>query len=132
MSLWDEDPYRLFDIPVFAGSSVGGWYEPIAESNALFVHRSLWEELGGFDERFLERGGGLLNLDLFCRAVALPDVRVVTLLGEGTFHQVHGGVATNALVDMFPRFDAEYERIRGHKFRRPAYVSSYVGEDRKT
>ena len=93
---WTEDGYRLFDISVFAGSSAGGWFKPIGESNAIFMRKALWDELGGFDERFQSPGGGYVNLDTLSRAVALPGVTVVTLLGEGTFHQVHGGVATNA------------------------------------
>lgn len=35
---------------------------------------------------------------LYDRACSLPHAQVVVLPGEGTFHQVHGGVATNALV----------------------------------
>jgi glycosyltransferase involved in cell wall biosynthesis len=51
-SRWTEDSYRLFDISVFAGSSKHGWFRPMSESNAIFMRRELWKELGGFDERF--------------------------------------------------------------------------------
>ncbi len=54
---WRIDPYRLFQISVFAGSSNDGWFMPIAESNALFLRRRLWDELGGYDERFVTPGG---------------------------------------------------------------------------
>jgi hypothetical protein len=49
------------------------------------------------------------------------------LLGEGTFHQVHGGVATNALTSPWQEFHAEYERIRGMPFAAPRVDSMYVG-----
>jgi glycosyltransferase involved in cell wall biosynthesis len=126
---WTEDGYRLFDISVFAGNSAGGWFRPMRESNAVFMRRALWQELGGLDERFVTPGGGFVNLDLLTRAVALPDAEVVTLLGEGTFHQVHGGVAANAVDhDPVPRFLQEYAAIRGQPYRDPAYESLYVGE----
>jgi glycosyltransferase involved in cell wall biosynthesis len=124
---WMADGYRLFDISVFAGSSSGGWFEPIAESNALFLAPALWRELGGFDERFRSPGGGLVNLDTYARACDLPDSLLVTLLGEGSFHQVHGGVATNAEVHPFPEFLREYVAIRGRDYARPDRPSVYLG-----
>lgn len=124
---WTEDGYRLFDISVFAGSSQHGWFLPISESNALFMRRPLWEELGGLDEQFVTPGGGLANLDMFARAVQLPRSQVVTLLGEGTFHQVHGGVATNALQSIHHVFFEEYALLRGAPYAGPSYQSLYVG-----
>lgn len=124
---WWEDGYRLFEHSVFAGSSRGGWFRPINESNALFMRRALWDELGGFDERYQTPGGGLVNLDTLTRAVDLPGATAVTLLGEGTFHQVHGGVATNAAVDPYHIFDEEHRRIRGRPFETREYRSLYLG-----
>jgi glycosyltransferase involved in cell wall biosynthesis len=124
---WTEDGYRLFDVSVFAGSSAGGWFRPIGESNAIFMRKPLWDELGGFDDRFQTLGGGYVNLDTLARAVALPEVTVVTLLGEGTFHQVHGGVATNATHNVHDAFQAEYMNIRGHPIKAPVYRTLYVG-----
>jgi hypothetical protein len=124
---WTEDGYRLFNIAAFAGSSRGGWFSTINESNAIFLRRELWRELDGFDERFQTPGGGYANLDLFSRAVSLPDACVITLLGEGTFHQFHGGVATNAIQSQHDIFRAEYETVRGHKFHTPRYQSIYLG-----
>ena len=43
----------------------------------------------------------------------------IMLLGEATFHQVHGGVATNAPVSRWDEFNREYAAIRGHGFERP-------------
>lgn len=124
---WMEDGYRLFDISVLAGSSAGGWLRPIAESNAIFMRKALWVELGGYDERFQTPGGGYANLDTFARAVMLPGISAVTLLGEGTFHQVHGGIATNAAHDVHGAFQAEYMNIRGRPFQAPVYQSLYLG-----
>jgi hypothetical protein len=124
---WEEDGYRLFDVSVLAGSSADGWFLPLAESNGLFMPRRMWQELGGLDERFASPGGGLLSLDTYARACKLPDTLLVVLLGEGTFHQVHGGAATNALSSPWDDFHDEYVRIRGQPFARPAAEPVYFG-----
>ncbi len=124
---WEEDGYRLFEISSFAGSSAGGWFQPIGESNALFLTRAQWEALGGYDLRFEMSGGGLANLDTWRRACEAPDSEVIILLGEGTFHQIHNGVATNADRPMFPVFHEEYQRIRGAPFVAPAVSPVYIG-----
>jgi cephalosporin hydroxylase/glycosyltransferase involved in cell wall biosynthesis len=124
---WTEDGYRLFDISVPAASASLGWFAPMNESNAIFMRRSLWKELGGLECQFESPGGGLVNLDLLSRACQLPDVTIVTLLGEGTFHQIHGGVATNAKESPREVFRAEYAKIRGRRYQKPAYRSLYFG-----
>lgn len=118
---WENDGYALFDISVPAASSAGGWFDLPAESNALFLPNHLWEELAGYDERFETPGGGLVNLDTFRRACDLPDTTLTMLLGEGTFHQVHGGISTNNPEPTetqlrFEGFHEEYVRIRGRPF----------------
>jgi len=125
---WEEDGYRLFDISVFAGSSSRGLFMPMGESNALFLTRAMWDELGGLDERFGSPGGGLVNLDAYVRACALPDSQLMILLGEGTFHQVHGGASSNAKASPWKRFHDEYVDIRGHAFERPDNAPVYVGQ----
>ena len=124
---WTEDGYNLFDIAAFAGSSAGGWFQPITESNALFMTRAVWEALGWLDEGFAAPGGGLVNLDLYRRATDLPGSELSMLLGEGSFHQIHGGVATNALVSPFELFHDEYKRLRGGAFVPPARLGRAVG-----
>ena len=124
---WTGDGYRLFSISAFAGSSENGWFGTISESNAIFLRKELWHELDGFDEQFQAPGGGLVNLDTLLRAVMLPGVSVITLLGEGTFHQVHGGIATNAAQPPWDAFHAEYRAIRGREFSPPTYRSLYLG-----
>jgi glycosyltransferase involved in cell wall biosynthesis len=125
---WKDDGYRLFDISVFDESCGPTWLTPMAESNALFMSRALWKELGGFDNRFTSRGGGLVNLDTWSRAIQLPDITAVSLMGEATFHQIHGGVATNGTHDAIREFFNEYEDIRGVEFEIPNISYSLFGK----
>ena len=109
---WPDDGYRLFDI---ATGEMASPTSPMLESNALFLPRGLWEELGGYDERFALPGGGLANPDVFVRAVALQNAQLVRILGEGTFHQIHGGLTTGALrptLDYVKEASREYYALR--------------------
>jgi glycosyltransferase involved in cell wall biosynthesis len=117
---WETNGYELFNIASFDPSSRFGFYELPAESNALFMRRELWTECGGFDAAFRSIGGGLCNLDLWSRLCEDDRNVLVILLGEGTFHQFHGGVATNAKVDPWVTFHKEYVDIRGVEFRFPS------------
>ncbi|PWE18736.1 hypothetical protein DDZ18_03850 [Marinicauda salina] len=124
---WRENGYRLFEISVFAASSAKGWFKPIAESNAVFLPRSLWDQLGGLDERFRSPGGGKVNLDFWKRAVeAVGDPWMI--LGEGTFHQVHGGAATNQAAPARKQMDDEYTELQGVRFRSPQYRPRLIGQ----
>jgi Glycosyl transferase family 2/Methyltransferase domain len=124
---WETDGYRLFTISVFAGSSGGGWFELPAESNAFFLRAEHWRALGGWDEGFVTPGGGLSNLDTWARACADPTGELIMLLGEATFHQFHGGVATNSPNPPFELFHEEYRRLRGRPYERPTRPSLYFG-----
>ncbi|MFA5940166.1 MAG: glycosyltransferase [Sinimarinibacterium sp.] len=127
---WQNDGYELFRICAPAMSSSGGYFQPIAESNCFTVPKKILTEIGGFDERFVEPGGGLVNLHIHNLLVTHPALAPVMLLGEASFHQFHGGVATNTPVAQSPfaRFCAEYERVTGQAFakrwRDPAYWGS--------
>jgi hypothetical protein len=46
---------------------------------------------------FAAASGGLLNLETFRRAIEQPDAELVLSIDEGTFHQVHSGVAITLL-----------------------------------
>lgn len=120
---WPTDGYRLFEISTMDESSSGGWFFGPFESNALFLPADAWSALGGFDERFDVPGGGLVNYDALRRATELEDLEWVILLGEATFHQLHGGIATNAAPtqqeDSMRRWVADYERIAARPLERP-------------
>ena len=125
---WDQDGYKLFEISTLAGSSALGWFLPILESNCITLDREHFFSLGGFSEEFRSPGGGFVNLDFYERAVADRQRQLVILLGEGTFHQAHGGVATNRQ-DNEPirRFQEEYRRIRGRDYVAPKTNPMFLG-----
>jgi hypothetical protein len=123
---WEDDGYRLFANSTLAGSSAWGWFRPLAESSALFMPKEVWKELQGLDERFAMPGGGLVNHDLYRRACAATGTKLVVLLGEGTFHQFHGGAATSRRFD-FEDMQADYERLRGGRYRAPRKETFYFG-----
>ncbi len=114
---WRADGYALFSICALAGSSAKGWFHLPSETNALFLSREEYERLGGYDLRFQSPGGGLINHDFWNRICADEKTRLIMLLGEGTFHQVHGGVASNATESPWSRFAEEYETIKGTPYR---------------
>jgi hypothetical protein len=125
---WRADGYRLFQIGCLAQSSSAGWLGAIDESNCIGMRRDSWHRLEGYEERFISPGGGLVNPDFYRRACDLLGAPVI-LLGEGTFHQFHGGVATNA-----PRAGRpvrpmleEYIAIRGSSFVAPAVQPLLLG-----
>lgn len=123
---WQERGYDLFDISTLAGSSGRGWFGPLGESSALFMAPSLWAELGGLDERFALPGGGLVNHDLYRRACTAEGTVLVHLLGEGTFHQHHGGAATSRRFT-FEEMQDDYAAIRGERYRPPAKEPIHLG-----
>lgn len=94
---WPRDGYRLFEVgaPLRAGANKITWISKMFESNCLFMHRALFDAINGADERFDLPGGGFLNLDLYKRACDAPGAVPVQLIGEGSFHQLHGGTTTN-------------------------------------
>jgi hypothetical protein len=92
---WPSDGYRLFEIGHFIGDR--DWLDGLWESNCIFATRSLLEQAGLFDPSFAMAGGGYANLDFYERLVASPETTMVTVLGEGSFHQLHGGTTTNQL-----------------------------------
>jgi cephalosporin hydroxylase len=136
---WPTDGYRLFEISHFIGDR--DWFDWMWESNCLFVPRKLLAQVGGLDESFAMPGGGFANLELYERIGSSPDVTVTTLLGEGSFHQIHGGTTTNE-ADLEERerrltaYREHYAGLRGRAFRghgKPIhYTGKMIGSARRT
>jgi cephalosporin hydroxylase len=127
---WPSAGHRLFEIGHFVGDR--DWLDGLWESNCIFVSRALMEQVGGFDESFAMAGGGYANLELYERLGSSPDITVCTIMGEGSFHQTHGGTTTNQ-VDAETRrsrvfgYGQEYARLRGRFFRGPGKPIHFVG-----
>lgn len=117
---WPNDGYKLFTISSLIGAH-NGWLLPMSESNCVFVLRSTYDELGGFDERFNASGGGLANLDFYYRLCEHLTTELIILVGEGSFHQIHGGVSTNnsdghLFQNNLASWKEQYKAIRGKEW----------------
>jgi cephalosporin hydroxylase len=127
---WPQAGHRLFEIGHFVGDR--DWFDGVWESNCMFVPRSVLAQVGSFDETFSTAGGGYANLELYERLGASPDITVCTIMGEGSFHQTHGGTTTNQ-IDAAERrsrvfgYSQDYARLRGRFFRGPGKPLHYVG-----
>ena len=117
---WPGDGYRLYEIgvPLQGGVPRITWFNKMVETNCLFIYRAAFERLGGADERFDFPGGGFLNIDLYREACELPTATPVQLVGEGSFHQLHGGTTTNVTPEerdtKVQQYLDQYRQIRGH------------------
>jgi len=127
---WQKDGYILFDISSVALSSKEGYFSKLLESNCVTISRKTFQQIGGFNEKFKSAGGGLVNLEFFTRINQVDDIKPVMLLGEATFHQFHGGTATNIPLKDHPwdKMAREYREIRGEPYqpyyRKPVYFGS--------
>lgn len=128
---WPNNGYRLFEISSLAPSSESGFFLPIHESNSFFLKRAGYDSIGGFDEVFDLPGGGLANLDCYRRALERPGSRLVMLLGEGSFHQLHGGISTNVPVSegaqRFARWADQYRQLRGEPWQPAGVAPVFLG-----
>jgi hypothetical protein len=117
---WQDDGYRLFEISTLAPSSRSGFLGGVPPECSWFaMARASFQKIGGFDARFWSPGGGLVNQDLRNRALLVPEVAPVVILGDGVFHQFHGGITTNVKSQELPMtlnlFLEEYSAIRGQE-----------------
>ena len=136
---WPNDPYKLFEISALGESAKNGWLQNLAESNVLFMKKKFYEEMSGYDEAFDIPGGGIVNLDFFKRGVEHPDTQYVLLLGEGSFHQYHGGVTTSRRVGLPSKevegkttwevYSEQYEKIRGVAYEGPNVKPILYGQE---
>lgn len=119
---WRNNGYRLFEIATIAPSSVAGILGGIPPECSWFVMpRQLFVDLGGYDARFCSPGGGLVNHEFMQRVVLRYGDTIVMLVGEGTFHQIHGGITTSSEPGHHPlgQFMDEYRSLFGVDYQRP-------------
>lgn len=131
---WKTNGYSLFQISSPGLSSRRGFFSDIAESNCIGLRKKDFFRLGGYRNEFRSPGGGLCNHDLFNRVHQSQEMQPVLLLGEASFHQLHGGVCSNIPIDQHPwdAMENEYAQIVGerwrNKFRPPLYLGSFRRE----
>lgn len=126
---WRSNGYRLFGISSLGLSSKNGYFSEVSESNCFTMKKRDFLEMGGLDESFTGLGGGLANLDFFNRVHANLGFSPIMLLGEATFHQFHGGVASNAPLDKHPwdEMAREYREIKGRAYKKVYRPPEYHG-----
>jgi cephalosporin hydroxylase len=117
---WPADGYEMFQIGVPLDENPNQWFNPMAESNCLFMPAELYQQIGGLDEAFSEPGGGFSNLDLLRRAANGGQESITCLVGEATFHQYHGGTTTNVSDEekdaRVRAYSTTYRDLRGEAF----------------
>jgi hypothetical protein len=127
---WRRDGYSLFSISSVALSSGRGFFSQVKESNCFALRREDFVKAGLYLPQFQGPGGGLCNLELFNRLNALNWVQPTMLLGEASFHQYHGGIATNIPIEQHPwkTMEKEYASIVGTRYRPIFRPPLYFGE----
>jgi hypothetical protein len=128
---WQRNGYRLFDISCICGANPNGFFHPFMECNCFFIAKSRFEEIGGADERFNMAGGGALNLFLYYKLAMHRDIEPYLLAGEGSFHQLHGGVTTSTQTDrdsLLKRQSDQLNELLGHPFESPKVEPTLLGK----
>lgn len=136
---WRENGYRLFDISTIAPSShcgvLGGFPN---ECSWFCIGRGVFHAIGGYSTAFTSPGGGFCNHEFRDRVLQTEGITPIVLLGEGVFHQVHGGTMTSAPLDNRPivSFRKEYRQKFGTEMRSlvcsdPLYFGSMPPQARR-
>ncbi|MFZ3184687.1 MAG: glycosyltransferase [Pseudomonas sp.] len=132
---WPNDGYRLFDISCLSGANPNGVFHPFMECNCLFMSADIFRDIGQADERFDLPGGGSLNLYLYRKTAIHPCTEHFLLAGEGSFHQIHGGVTTSADDRREEKLQEHREqlcRLLGYPFSAPSVEPILLGKMRSS
>lgn len=130
---WPNDGYRLFDISCLSGANPNGVFHPFMECNCLFMSADIFRDIGQADERFDLSGGGSLNLYIYRKTAIHPRSQFFMLAGEGSFHQLHGGVTTSEFEGRDELLRAQNEQLcclLGYAFRSPTIEPVLLGHIR--
>lgn len=131
---WPTEPgsgYRLFDISCWSEANPHGYFHPFMECNCLFMEAQVFRDIGQADERFSMAGGGSLNLFIYRKTAMHPRTQSVMLAGEGSFHQLHGGVTTSEFQgrdELLKRQNDQLCALLGYPFRSPTVEPIILGQ----
>lgn len=130
---WLSNGYRLFEISCWSEANPRGFFNPFMECNCLFMSAEVFREIGQADERFNMAGGGSLNLYTYRKASIHPRSQSFMLVGEGSFHQMHGGVTTSEVDGRDEIVKSQYKQLcqlLGYDFRSPTVEPVLLGKVR--
>lgn len=130
---WRRNGYRLFEISCLSGANPNGVFHPFMECNCLFLDAEVFRDIGQADERFNLPGGGALNLYIYRQTAMHPRTRSFMLPGEGSFHQLHGGVTTSEVAERETILNRQREQLTellGEPFRSPTVEPILLGKVR--
>lgn len=128
---WKHDGYELFRRCCLSGANRHGFFHPFMECNCIFASKNLFMEMGGADEKFDLGGGGSLNLYIYFRLAMHPRTTLFILPGEGSFHQIHGGITTTKIEDreeILRTHRNQLNAILGHSFYSPKIEPTFLGK----
>ena len=126
---WKKKGYQLFQISDLETSQFN-FFSCLFESNCFTISKKELLEIRGFDERFVTPGGGLVNRYVFTKFVENPNIQTVSLLGEASFHQMHGGITSNQVssLERANLFNAEYKKLFNRSREIPNYNPIFYGK----
>jgi hypothetical protein len=127
---WEQDGYALFSLACLSGANPHGVFHPFMECNCMFLAAGVFRDIGQADERFDLPGGGALNLALYRKAALHQRTKLFVLPGEGSFHQLHGGVTTSEVPDregLLSRINQQLDELLGCHFTSPTIRPTLLG-----
>ena len=127
---WRDNGYEIFNVSCLSGANTHGYLHPLLESNCLSCSKQLLLNYGGVNEAFISPGGGAVNLDLYRGICLSPATQLFIVLGEGSFHQYHGGVTTmqrDDLDELLQEFQDEYKTINGEYYQAARKEPTFIG-----
>ena len=125
---WKENGYHLFKISSIEQSEEYE-YDALGESNLFFCSTKELRESEQLDKPYYSLGGGLMNLDCFLFFTSHKHIKTYCLVGEATFHQIHGGVVSNAKREesKLPQYRKEFFKINNSTYHRITYDVNFYG-----
>lgn len=112
---WKNNGYRLFDVASIGGANPKGFFHPLMECNCVFTSAANFERIGRANPDFQLPGGGSINLHIYRQLGLLAQSRYYFLMiGEGSFHQFHGGITTAQWDDLDEVLESHRKQLHSY------------------